>query len=313
MTDSPSSDRDELVAAYLDGEATPAERAIVEGDDALMERVAILSQVVSMVSEPVAPAPPEQRRAHIAAALDASATAPNVTSMSAKRKRRFSASQLAAAAAAAVAVIAIPVVVSQTGDDTQTAFEKVSSDLSSGDDSSVAAADGVTLSEAAEEPADEPAEEEASFSDDGAGDDGGEAITEDEAAEIEAQPAEEPANALEEEATADDDTGAGFPSLPRLDVELAPDVDSLVSQILPPPDGARQSAPALDDVSGLICIETIMDTAAGDLIVVTGSTVLDNELVEYVVTERNIAGQPTLELTIFGQTCEPIFTDTVSG
>ena len=62
MTDSPSSDRDELVAAYLDGEATPAERAIVEGDADLMERVAILSQVVSMVSEPVAPAP--ARRLH---------------------------------------------------------------------------------------------------------------------------------------------------------------------------------------------------------------------------------------------------------
>lgn len=311
MTDSPSSDRDELVAAYLDGEATPAERAIVEGDAELMERVAILSQVVSLVSEPVAPPPADVRRAHIAAALGASATAPNVTSMAAKRKRRFSTSQIAAAAAAVVALFAVPIALSQSGsdDDDQSTAVAAGDDGAAASDSASAAGDSV-LTEGAEEPAEEAAVEEAElFTDDAAaGDDGGEAL-DDEAAEAPAAE-EEP---MEEALESDDDAGADFPLLPRFDVELAPDVDSLVTQILPPPDGARLSAPDFEPSDELVCVETITETAGGDLVVVTGSSVLDNEIVEYVVVERIVGGQPVLELTIFDQLCTPIASDTIGG
>ncbi len=312
MTNSPSSDRDELVAAYLDGEATPAERAIVEGDVELMERVAILSQVVSLVSEPVAPPPADVRRAHIAAALDASATAPNVTSMAAKRKRRFSTSQIAAAAAAVVALFAVPIALSQSGSDDDDQFTAVAAgdDGAAASDSASAAGDSV-LTEGAEEPAEEAAVEEAElFADDdgAAGDDGGEAL-DDEAAEAPAAEEEPMDEALE----SDDDAGADFPLLPRFDVELAPDVDSLVTQILPPPDGARLSAPDFEPSDELVCVETITETAGGDLVVVTGSSVLDNEIVEYVVVERIVGGQPVLELTIFDQLCTPIASDTIGG
>ena len=311
MTDSPSSDRDELVAAYLDGEATPAERAIVEGDAELMDRVAILSQVVSLVSEPVTPPSPDVRRAHIAAALEASATAPNVTSIAAKRTRRFSTSQIAAAAAAVVALFAVPIALSQSGGDD----DDVATSVTAGDDgaASLDGASGDAVA-SAEEPAEEADAEEAASE---AGDDGGEAFdegsAEPEAAEALEAPAEEPADEPADEDDAADDGGTAFPLLPRVDVELATDVESLVAQILPPPDGARQFAPDLEAAEELVCVEIITDTAAGDPVVITGSTVLEAEIVEYVVVERLIDGQPTLELTIFDQGCEPTSTDTVGG
>lgn len=310
MTDSPSSDRDELVAAYLDGEATPAERAIVEGDPELMERVAIMSQIVSMVSEPVVPAPPELKRAHIAAALDASATAPNVTSMAAKRKRRFSSSQIAAAAAVVVALFAVPIALSQSGGD---------------DDSTVAAGDGAAstsaessavLDDAAgdfdaaaeEEPADEPADEPAAELE-AAGDDGGgeaEMAAEEPAIEEAMDEALEPGDD-----EADAEAGADAFVLPRLDIELAADVDDLVAQVLPPPTGNRQAAPTDAVVEDLTCIDAIFETAAIGEPIVTGTTILDGEFVEYVVVGEVIDGQETLELTIFDPTCTPVFVDTV--
>ena len=66
MTDFDPSERDELVSAYLDGEADAAERALVESSPELLERVEALWQISSMVGEPV-PVDIEQRERHIAA------------------------------------------------------------------------------------------------------------------------------------------------------------------------------------------------------------------------------------------------------
>ena len=61
---------DELVSAYLDGEATPAEVAEVEGDDVLLARVEQLRAVRDAVAAPVPPMSAEQRDRMISAALE---------------------------------------------------------------------------------------------------------------------------------------------------------------------------------------------------------------------------------------------------
>jgi len=63
--------QDELVSAYLDGEATPAEVAEVEQDDALMARVEQLRSVRDAAVAPVAPVSDELRDRMISAALAA--------------------------------------------------------------------------------------------------------------------------------------------------------------------------------------------------------------------------------------------------
>ena len=60
---------DELVSAYLDGEATPAEIAEVEASDALLARVKELRAVRDALAEPVVPLSAEQRDDSIDAAL----------------------------------------------------------------------------------------------------------------------------------------------------------------------------------------------------------------------------------------------------
>lgn len=61
---------DELVSAYLDGQAALDEIAIVESSPELMERVDALRSVSGLLGAPLA-VPPEQKEAHISAALDA--------------------------------------------------------------------------------------------------------------------------------------------------------------------------------------------------------------------------------------------------
>ena len=63
--------RDELASAYLDGEATPAETAEVEADDALLDRVEQLRSVRGAVAAQVPPLSSEQRDRMIGAALAA--------------------------------------------------------------------------------------------------------------------------------------------------------------------------------------------------------------------------------------------------
>jgi hypothetical protein len=59
----------DLVSAYLDGQAAPDEVTIVESSPELMERVAALRSVSDLLGAPLA-SPPEQKEAHISAALD---------------------------------------------------------------------------------------------------------------------------------------------------------------------------------------------------------------------------------------------------
>ena len=61
---------DELVSAYVDGQAAPDEIVVVESSPELMERVEAFRTVADLLGTPVE-APPAQKEAHIAAALGA--------------------------------------------------------------------------------------------------------------------------------------------------------------------------------------------------------------------------------------------------
>jgi hypothetical protein len=94
---------DEIVSAYVDGEATPAERARVESDPALLERVATFRQLHDAIASPPRPVDDERRRHLVAHAL-AEAPAP-LAPVRSMRTRRFSAVAPIAAAAAIIAAV----------------------------------------------------------------------------------------------------------------------------------------------------------------------------------------------------------------
>jgi|GEM_PF-1499719 len=69
---------DELAAAYLDGEATPAEIVRIESDPEIQARIEEFRGLTEMLAEPVSPPPAATRDAAIAAAI-AAAPAPSKT------------------------------------------------------------------------------------------------------------------------------------------------------------------------------------------------------------------------------------------
>ncbi|MXW98040.1 MAG: hypothetical protein F4Y05_01875 [Acidimicrobiaceae bacterium] len=110
---------DELVSAYLDGEATPAEIAEVEQNDALMAQVEQLRSVRDALAAPVAPMPAERREQMISAAL-AVADAENAQRREARivpvQRRRETLLAVAAAAILLAAVVSAGLIASR-GDD----------------------------------------------------------------------------------------------------------------------------------------------------------------------------------------------------
>ena len=111
---------DELVSAYLDGEATPAEIAEVEQDDVLMARVQQLRSVRDAVTAPVAPMPAELRDQMIGAAL-AAADAETAQRREARivpiHRRRETLLAMAAAAVILAAVVSAGLIASRGGDE----------------------------------------------------------------------------------------------------------------------------------------------------------------------------------------------------
>jgi hypothetical protein len=134
---------DELISAYLDGEATADEVARVDADPALLARVTELRTVVSAVAGPVDPPTAEVREAHIAAAVAAAGAPAEPTGGPAdlaearaerdRRRRRLAA--LSVAAAVLVAVLAVPLL-ARLGDDGDTETAAVEDRESSAADES---------------------------------------------------------------------------------------------------------------------------------------------------------------------------------
>ena len=111
---------DELVSAYLDGEATPAEIARVEQDDALMARIEQLRSVRDAVASPVAPVPAELRDQMIEAALavaDAESAQRREARIVPIHRRRETLLAVAAAAILLAAVVSAGLISTRGGDD----------------------------------------------------------------------------------------------------------------------------------------------------------------------------------------------------
>ena len=121
-----SSDLDELASAYLDGEATAEERALVEGDPALLARVADLQAVSGALSAEIELPTTAQRDAAIAAAVAVS----NVADLDVARARRRI--RVASIAAALLVVLgAVGILVRATSSQSEDKFQTVAGSIGS--------------------------------------------------------------------------------------------------------------------------------------------------------------------------------------
>lgn len=157
---------DELASAYLDGETTPEEAALVESDPRLQELVAELRAVRDLVATPVEPPSDEVRDQMIARALDQ--RAPVVSLEKARRRLRSIPPQArvilaAAAVVAAIAMVGVTVF-EQIGDDND--GEQFADDSASAPDMADEPAMAVPESAPAPEPESAEAAEEAPASPD---------------------------------------------------------------------------------------------------------------------------------------------------
>ncbi len=111
---------DEPVSAYLDGEATPAEIAEVERDNALLARVERLRAVRDAMAAPVPPMSAERRDQMISAALevaDAEAAERREAKIIPLHRPRQTLLAVAAAAVVLAAVVSAGLIASRGGDD----------------------------------------------------------------------------------------------------------------------------------------------------------------------------------------------------
>ena len=125
---------DEIVSAYVDGEATPDERARVEADPVLVERAATFRALHEAVSAPDSPASDDVRRALIRRAV--AGTAPTVATVhTLRRSRRATTLGPIVAAAAVIAMffgLGTLLVASQdNGDDSSASGSFASADAES--------------------------------------------------------------------------------------------------------------------------------------------------------------------------------------
>ena len=309
---------DEIVSAYLDGEATAEEIARVQASPELLARVEAFRSTGLAVGAPVAPPPPEVREAAIAAALAASQTAPNVTSLGAARekKRAFSPRVLALSSAAAAVVIGFIAVVTladfSSGGDTadQTASvefadDDAASDAAGGEDFGVVDGDQ-PADEPAEEPADEAEEEMAEEAT--ALDSADEAVEpQEEMAEeemAEAEPAEEEAEAPAAAPVPEPTQGPGlFAAAFALgavnDVELSDQLAVAEDELLTNPSAERGLA------FGTCRIAIDEQLSSSESILYVGTALLDGQPIEIYGIGRSSDDLPAPSVWLVdGQSCE---------
>ena len=264
---------DELVSAYLDGETTPAEAALVEQDAALMTRVEELRAARDAVARPVPPLSTTRREQIIGAAMasaDEAAASGVVVPL-----RRFPQPILAAAAAVAAlaAVVGAGLLASRLGgddyaDEASGAPTTASADYSdSGTDdaapemadmaepaaeeepaaemaeapASEAAPEAAEAREAAPEAAEEPADEMAMADDDIEDSlaDGATTAASQPEADAGTSYEEDPGREGESAATAPVETA---PGIPLIDLGVLDSIDALVDLISTRPGAAGESS-----------------------------------------------------------------------
>jgi len=130
----------EAISAYLDGEATTDEVTRIEGSPELLDQVDKLRSLALLGSAPVSFPSEAVRDSAIAAALAVSATAPNVTSLTAVKAQRSRVAMRWASVAAAVAVVMLAVPFVFSGSDSSDSFS-VASDITASSDDSAADAE----------------------------------------------------------------------------------------------------------------------------------------------------------------------------
>jgi len=146
----------EAISAYLDGEATTDEVTRIEGSPELLAQVAELRDLALLASAPVSYPSEAVRDSAIAAALAASATAPNVTSLTAVKAQRSRVAMRWASVAAAVAVVMLAVPFVFSGSDGSDSFS-VASDITADSSASAPVAEAAEIagSVAADSPNDD--------------------------------------------------------------------------------------------------------------------------------------------------------------
>lgn len=102
--------QDELISAYLDGEADPDEAARIEGDPQSRARAAELAAVVQAVADPVQGLTPGERDRLRARALAAAPSPAPVRDISEAARRRWRLVLIPAAAAAGIFAVALGVI-----------------------------------------------------------------------------------------------------------------------------------------------------------------------------------------------------------
>ena len=132
---------DEIVSAYVDGAATPDERARVEADPALVERAATFRSIHTALAAPDVPAGDDLRQALITRAL--AETAVSVATVHPLRPRRSAALGPIVAAAAVIAMflgLGALLVGSQDGSDSDSSTAAISDSFDAQDKLSTPAA-----------------------------------------------------------------------------------------------------------------------------------------------------------------------------
>lgn len=281
-----------LASAYLDGEATDAERRQVEADPELLDEVEALRQVRAVLGATTPPPPISVRESHLAAALgvwdrmsdlersgdatpdrgmDAAAVAaistPRSPSSPARRRRESSATSskwFLGAAAGFIAIAGTGLVIRglTSSDDDSVDLADAPIARESDDDASsepeILAAEASDAFEGVEgDPELPPVDDDAAFEEDNRPDDGGGAADEAETAPAAEAPMEEPAEEPAEEATeeAADDAMSDSESM---------DADEAMEEVASEPadGGEADPFPPDDELARLASLEDLEDFAA---------------------------------------------------
>lgn len=215
----PPSPDDEVVSAYLDGEATDAEIARVEASPELLARVEEFRALDARIAATPATATDERRDAMIAAALAASSTSPKVSSIETARSKRqpfYTRPLVAVAAVLLLALVATPILLRSGDSDVGDAATSASDDggeafdEAAGDDGSD---DGAAMEEAAPQAAADAESAETSPAADDP-DAAGAAMSEDDGSAEGDGSAEDGDAMAEDDAMSEDDGGAADDDAP---------------------------------------------------------------------------------------------------
>lgn len=285
---------DELVSAYLDGEATPAEIAEVEQNEALRARIEQLRSVRDAVAAPVAPMPAERREQMISAAL-AESDSENTQRREARivpvHRRRETLLAVAAAAILLAAVVSAGLIASRGGDESA---DMAAAPTESADAGPAAADTAATAEAAAPMPEEEPMAEEAAMAAtttaayvETAEE---EPMAESEAAMDEAEVADEAAIAELEAAMAAaeaESAAAGAESAVEAPAEEA--VDASTPSTEEEPRSADDAAPQVVDLGAFASLESFFDDiAASWSAALENGTTADSKTCSAAVHERQL-------------------------